>query len=36
METTNMEPEMKNYTSYGWSHWNCNEMFNLLTPEFGV
>jgi hypothetical protein len=24
-DTTNMEPEMYNYTSYNWSHWNSNE-----------
>jgi hypothetical protein len=23
--TTNVEPEMYNYTSYNWSHWNSNE-----------
>jgi hypothetical protein len=23
--TTNVEPEMYDYTSYNWSHWNSNE-----------
>jgi hypothetical protein len=25
IETTNVEPEMYDYTSYNWSHWNSNE-----------
>jgi hypothetical protein len=24
-DTTNAEPEMYDYTSYNWSHWNSNE-----------
>jgi hypothetical protein len=24
-DTTNVEPEMYDYTSYNWSHWNGNE-----------
>jgi hypothetical protein len=24
-DTTNVEPEMYNYTSYNWNHWNSNE-----------
>jgi hypothetical protein len=24
-DTTNMEPEMYDYTRYNWSHWNSNE-----------
>jgi hypothetical protein len=24
-DTTNVELEMYDYTSYNWSHWNCNE-----------
>ena len=24
-DTTNVEPEMYNYTSNNWSHWNSNE-----------
>jgi hypothetical protein len=24
-DTTNVEPEMYDYTSNNWSHWNCNE-----------
>ena len=24
-DTTNVEPEMYNYTSKNWSHWNSNE-----------
>jgi hypothetical protein len=26
-DTTNVEPEMYDYTSYNWSHWNSNEKF---------
>jgi len=25
-DTTNVEPEMYDYTSSNWSHWNSNEM----------
>jgi hypothetical protein len=24
-DTTNVEPEMYDYTSYNWRHWNSNE-----------
>jgi hypothetical protein len=24
-DTANVEPEMYDYTSYNWSHWNSNE-----------
>jgi hypothetical protein len=24
-DTTNVEPEMYDYTSNNWSHWRCNE-----------
>ena len=30
--TTNVEPEMYDYTSYKWSHWNSNEK---LKEKFG-
>jgi hypothetical protein len=26
-DTANVEPEMYDYTSYNWSHWNSNEKF---------
>ena len=26
-DTTNVEPEMYDYTSNNWSHWNSNEKF---------
>jgi len=26
--TTNVEPEMYDYTSTNWSHWNSNEKLN--------
>jgi hypothetical protein len=31
-DTTNVEPEMYEYTSYSWSHWNSNEK---LKEKFG-
>jgi hypothetical protein len=31
-DTTNVEPEMYNYTSNNWSHWNINEK---LKEKFG-
>ena len=31
-DTTNVEPEMYNYTSNNWSHWNSNEK---LKEKFG-
>jgi predicted O-methyltransferase YrrM len=30
--TTNVEPEMYDYTSNNWSHWGCNEK---LKEKFG-
>ena len=32
-DTTNMEPQMYNYTSNTWSHWNVNEK---LKEKFGI
>jgi AAA15 family ATPase/GTPase len=32
IDTTNVEPEMYNYTSNNWSHWNSNEK---LKERFG-
>jgi hypothetical protein len=31
-DTTNVEPEMYDYTSNNWSHWNSNEK---LKKQFG-
>ena len=31
-DTMNVEPEMYDYTSYNWSHWNSNEK---LKEKFG-
>jgi hypothetical protein len=31
-DTTNVEPEMYDYTSNNWSHWDCNEK---LRKKFG-
>jgi len=31
-DITNVEPEMNNYTSDNWSHWNSNEK---LKEKFG-
>ena len=31
-DTTNVEPEMYDYTSSNWSHWNSNEK---LKEKFG-
>jgi len=31
-DTTNVEPEMYDYTSNNWSHWYCNEK---LKEQFG-
>jgi hypothetical protein len=31
--TTNVEPEMYDYTSNKWSHWGCNEN---LKEKFGI
>ena len=32
IDTTNVEPEMYDYTSNNWSHWNSNEK---LKEKFG-
>jgi hypothetical protein len=32
-DTTNVEPEMCDYTSYNWSRWNSNEK---LKEKFGT
>jgi hypothetical protein len=32
IDTTNVEPEMYDYTSYNWSHWSSNEK---LTEKSG-
>ena len=32
-DTTNVEPEMYDYTSKNWSHWNSNEK---LKEQFGI
>jgi hypothetical protein len=34
IETTNVEPEMYDYTSYNWSHWNCNEKLNEKSGSY--
>ena len=31
-DTTNVEPEMYDYTGINWSHWNSNKK---LTEKFG-
>jgi hypothetical protein len=31
-DTTNVEPEMYDYTGNNWSHWDCNEK---LRKKFG-
>jgi type IV secretory pathway VirB10-like protein len=31
-DTTNVEPEIYDYTSYNWSHWNSNQK---LKEKFG-
>jgi hypothetical protein len=31
-DTTNVEPEMYDYTSNNWSHWNSNEMLLEAVP----
>jgi len=33
IEVTNVEPEMYDYTSNNWSHWNSNEK---LKEQFGI
>ena len=32
-DTTNVEPEMYDYTGNNWSHWNSNEK---LKEKFGI
>jgi hypothetical protein len=32
-DTTNVEPEMYDYTSYNWSHWNSNEKLKEKNLE---
>jgi hypothetical protein len=31
---TNVEPEMYYYTSYNWSHWNCNEKLKETSGSY--
>jgi len=31
-DTTNVEPEMYDYTSNNWSHWNSNEKLKEAVP----
>jgi hypothetical protein len=33
-DTTNMEPEMYNYTSYNWSHRNSNEKLKEKSGSY--
>jgi hypothetical protein len=33
-DTTNVEPEIYDYTSYSWSHWNCNEMLKEISGSY--
>jgi hypothetical protein len=30
-DTTNVEPEMYDYTSNNWSHWNSNEKLSYIS-----
>ena len=32
-DTTNVEPEMYDYTSNNWSHWNSNKKLNLYRTN---
>jgi hypothetical protein len=32
--TTNVEPEMYDYTSYNWSHWNSNEKLKEKSGSY--
>jgi hypothetical protein len=32
--TTNVEPEMYDYTSYNWSHWNSNEKLEEKSGSY--
>jgi hypothetical protein len=31
---TNVEPEMYDYTSYNWNHWNSNEKFKEKSGSY--
>jgi hypothetical protein len=33
-DTTNVEPEMYDYTSYNWSHWNSNEKLKEKSGSY--
>jgi hypothetical protein len=33
-DTTNVEPEMYDYTSYNWSHWNSNEKLKETSKSY--
>jgi hypothetical protein len=33
-DTTNVEPEMYDYTSYKWSHWNSNEKLKEKSGSY--
>jgi hypothetical protein len=33
-DTTNVEPEMYDYTSYNWSHWNINEKLKEKSGSY--
>jgi hypothetical protein len=33
-DTTNVEPEMYDYTSYNWSHWNSNEKLKITSGSY--
>jgi hypothetical protein len=35
-DTTNVEPEMYDYTSNNWSHWNNDEKLNPLNAELNL
>jgi hypothetical protein len=33
-DTMKVEPEMYNYTSYNWSHWNSNEKLKEISGSY--
>jgi hypothetical protein len=33
-DTTNVEPEMYDYTSYSWSHWNGNKKLKVKPESY--
>jgi hypothetical protein len=33
-DTTNVEPEMYDYTSYNWNHWNSNEKLKKKSGSY--